>query len=65
MEPSPWPALWIVWGDGAEPKAKGTEEEVKDWIINTDKYSEVLYIESPAGDEYALNPDTGQWDKLN
>jgi hypothetical protein len=55
---------WIVWGDRAEPLFSGTEEETKNYIINTDKYSTTLYIQSPDGKDYYLNAGSGEWTEI-
>jgi hypothetical protein len=49
---------WLVWGDGRKPLARGTEDEVKAYVLSHEGLKD-LYIEDPEGEEYAY--EEGHW----
>jgi hypothetical protein len=53
--------MWQVWDDGFKPLFEGTEQEVKDYVLDHMPRKASVYIQSPEGDEYVYDQIRGKW----
>jgi hypothetical protein len=54
---------WTVWGSGTKPLLEGTEEDVKQYILDNPRKSDDmgLYIMSPDGREIEYDSINESW----